>query len=217
MIDSWGAWFLDLLPGLVVSLELTAMFLLLGLPYGLLLAVGGLQKSGLVRWPSLVVMELGRGVPALVLIYLVYFGLPQADLTLEAFLSASIALAISFGSYISEVFRSGFTTLPQGQLDAAAALGLPRSTTFRRVVLPQALKIVFPPLLGWTIVYFQATSLAFAIAVPELLSRAYTLATINFEYLSLLAAAGIMYAAICIPASLVVEHLGRRRSAPKQG
>jgi polar amino acid transport system permease protein len=205
-------WLQTLLPGLWTSVQLTFTLLAMGLPLGLLLAVGLSARLRLVRLLTLAAVEVGRGVPALVLIYLVYFGLPQAGLTVGAFAAGSIALAVSFGAYTSEVFRAGLAAVPSGQLEAARALGLAPAKTFRLVVLPQAVRIVTPSLLGWAIVYFQATSLCFAIAVPELLSRAYTLATTTFQYLGILTLAAILYAVVCIPSSRLIARIERRRA-----
>jgi polar amino acid transport system permease protein len=205
-----GEWLLDLLPGLLVSLELTAVLLAFGLPAAVLLALGLRSRSRLIRGVIQAVVEIAKGMPALVLIYVLYFGLPQVGIDLGAFLSAAAALAISFAGYACDSFKAGFDAVPRGQLEAAHALGLGRLTTFRRVVLPQALKVSLPPVIGWSIVYFQATSLAFAIAVPELLARAYQLATTNFQYFSVIALAALIYAAICIPLSLTAEHLFTR-------
>ncbi|NKX56670.1 amino acid ABC transporter permease [Arthrobacter sp. E918] len=210
--DSWSDLLADLLPGLALSLQLTAAMLAMGLPLGLLMAVGLSQKRKYVSVPTLALVEIGRGIPALVLLYMIYFGLPQAGMSLDAFLSAAVGLAISFASYTSEVFRAGLAAVPHGQREAGHALGLPRTVIFLRVLLPQALKIIVPPLLGWAIIYFQATSLAFALAVPELMSRAYVLATTNFQYLNMLALAAGLYAAISIPLSLLSEHMNRRGS-----
>lgn len=206
--DTWLSWFLDLLPGLLVSVQLAGALLVVGIPLGLLLAVGMTRQSKLVRGITVTVVEVGRGIPSLILLYLVYFGLPQLHLTLDAFLSATVALGVSFAAYVSEVFRSGLLAVPVGQREAASALGLSSRSAFFRVVLPQAVRIVIPPLLGWAIIYFQATSLAFAIAVPELLSRAYVLATTNFEYLGILSLAALLYGAVAIPLALIVERLG---------
>jgi polar amino acid transport system permease protein len=215
--DTWFQWLLDLLPGLGVSLQLTAALLAIGLPLGLLLALGLTRKGKIVRGLTLGVVEFARGLPALILLYLVYFGLPQLHMTLSAFLSAAVALGFSFAGYVSDVFRSGLESVPVGQREAASALGLTPATGFFRVILPQAVRIVVPPLLGWSISYFQATSLAFAIAVPELMSRAYVLATTNFEYLGVLSLAAVLYAVISIPLSYLVEHLSygqKRRFTP---
>jgi polar amino acid transport system permease protein len=210
--DNWGAWFLDLMPGLGVSLQLTALLLVIGLPLGVVFALALGNRHRTVRYIVAGVIEVCRGIPALVLLYLVYFGLPQVGMGLDAFLSASLALGISFAAYSSAAIRSGLDAVPQGQREAARALGLHPGDEFVRVVLPQAVRIVTPPLLGWAIIYFQATSLAFAIAVPELLSRAYTLAIQNFQYFTLLTMAAIIYAAISIPASLLADYLANRRA-----
>jgi len=216
-----GQWLLELLPGLVVSLELSAVLLAIGLPAAILLALGLGSRTKALRVCTQVVVEIAKGMPSLVLIYVIYFGLPQVGVDLGAFISASVALAISFAGYACDSFKAGFDAVQAGQVEAAHALGLGHTTTFLRVVLPQALKVALPPVIGWAIVYFQATSLAFAIAVPELLARAYQLATTNFQYFSVIFLAALIYAAICIPLSLVAEHMftrnrtrtRRRRSA----
>ena len=216
-VGSIPEWLQTLLPGLWTSVQLTLALLAMGLPLGLLLAVGLSGGPRPVRLVTLVAVEVGRGIPALVLIYLVYFGLPQAGLTLGAFAAGSLALAVSFGAYTSEVFSAGLAAVPQGQLEAARSLGLAPAKTFRLVVLPQAIRIVTPPLLGWAIVYFQATSLCFAIAVPELLSRAYTLATTTFQYLGILTLAAALYAVVCIPSSRLIARVERRRERATPG
>lgn len=210
MNNDVGLWLLDLLPGLLVSLELTAVLLAMGLPAAILLAVGLRNRLRLVRVITQTIVEIAKGMPSLVLIYVLYFGLPQLGADLGAFMSAAAALAISFAGYACDSFKAGFDAVPAGQVEAAHALGLNHLTTFRQVVLPQALKVALPPVIGWSIVYFQATSLAFAIAVPELLARAYQLATTNFQYFSVISLAALIYAAICIPLSLAAEHLFTR-------
>ncbi|GAA1817854.1 amino acid ABC transporter permease [Agromyces neolithicus] len=212
--DTWLIWFADLMPGLLLSLQLTAVLLVIGLPLGTVFATGLGSRNRAIRYVTVTVVEISRGIPALVLLYIVYFGLPQVSLSLDAFFSASVALGLSFGAYSSAAIRSGIDAVHPGQREASRALGLRHGDEFFRVVLPQAMKIVTPPLLGWAIIYFQATSLAFAIAVPELLSRAYTLATQNFQYFTILSMAAVIYAAISIPASLFADYLANRRSRP---
>jgi polar amino acid transport system permease protein len=214
--DSWSQFLLDLLPGLGISLQLTLGMLAIGLPLGLIFALGLSLKAKPLRYSVMAAVEIGRGVPALVLLYLVYFGLPQTGITIEAMPSAMLALGVSFAAYTSEVFRAGILAVPAGQTEAGEALGLSAPVIFGRIILPQALKIIVPPLLGWAVIFFQATSLAFAVAVPELLSRAYVLATTNFQYLNMLALAAALYAGIAIPMALLAEHLTRReaRSRP---
>jgi polar amino acid transport system permease protein len=153
-----------------------------------------------VRWVALTLVELGRGAPGLIVLYLVYYGLPQVGLTLENFLAATVALGISTGAYTSEIIRAGLNAVPRGQREAARALGLSPFKELRLVVLPQALRIVIPPLVGFAIVLYQGTSLAFAISTPELLSRAYNAASISFQYTAALTLAGVMYAVLSLTA-----------------
>lgn len=206
-------WILALLPGLGVSLALTVTFLSIGLPLSILLALGQGAPTVLVRTLTQTAVEVAKGMPALVMVYLVYFGTPQIGVDLSAFMSAAIALAISFAGYACDSFRAGFDAVPRGQREGAAALGLARHYGFVHVVLPQALKIALPPLIGWAVVYFQATSLAYAISVPELLASAYREATANFQYFSMIGLAALLYLAICVPMSMLSERLvtGRRR------
>jgi polar amino acid transport system permease protein len=211
IFSGWPDWLDELLGGLFMSMKLTLAILALGLPLGLLFALGVASPVRLVRWSAIVLVEIARGLPALVLVYLVYFGLPQADLTLSAFAAGTAALGLTLAGYTSEVFRAGIAAVPAGQREAARAIGLSRAKELRLVVLPQALRISIPPILGYAILYFQATSLCFAIAVPELLSRAYTIGSSTFRYLSVLLLAGLMFAAVCIPASQFVDLLERRR------
>ncbi|MBX5469402.1 MAG: amino acid ABC transporter permease [Thermoleophilaceae bacterium] len=207
----WPDWIGDLSGGLLESVKLTAAISAVGLPLGLLLAMGSSLGPRPLRWLSIAVVEVARGVPALVVLYLVYFGLPQAHLTLEAFVAATIALGFTMAGYTAEIFRAGINAVPDGQREAARAVGLRRGQELLYVVLPQAVRIVIPPILGYVVLFFQATSLAFAVAIPELISRAYTIGSSTFEYLNVLILAALLYAAIAIPASQLVDWLERRR------
>jgi polar amino acid transport system permease protein len=203
----------DLLDGLWVSLRVTLLALLLGLPLGLVFALLASSTARAVRWLVVLLVEIGRGPPTLVIIYVVYFGLPQVGLTLSAEVSAVIALAYNSAAYTSEIFRGGLLAVPAGQREAAQALGLGRTHQLRDVILPQAIRVAIPPLVGFSITVFQASSLCFVIAVPELLSRAYNIGTMSFDYLNALLLAAVLYAAISIPGSLIVGRLEKQMSA----
>ncbi|HEY0279582.1 MAG TPA: amino acid ABC transporter permease [Solirubrobacterales bacterium] len=209
-LNDWGHWLPELLPGLWVSIKLTIVSLAFGLPFGVVLALGTSATNRLVRYAALVVVEAGRGTPALVLLYLVYFGLPSDGITLSVFMAGAITLAAGTGAYTSEIFRAGLLAVPRGQYEAARAIGLSYVDQLRLVVLPQAIRICVPPLVGWSIILFQGTSVAYAISLPELTSRAYNIGTITFKFTSVLALAGLMYAAIAIPAAQAVGFLERR-------
>jgi polar amino acid transport system permease protein len=200
----------QLLPGLGMSFLLLAALVAIGTPLAFVLAFGLRNSSPIVRWITVAVVEIARGMPSLVLLYLVYFGLPSAGLQLTAFAAAALALGLNYAGYVSETVKSGLESLPKGQFEAADALGLDRWTKMRFIVIPQAMKVITPPLLSWIIVYFQTTSIAFAIAVPELTSVAYSIAASNYQYLAIFVVAGLLYAAISIPGSQIVAYLEGR-------
>ena len=209
----WAEWFPRLWNGYLLSLEVAALSLLIGIPLGLLWAIGGESKTKALRWASVILVELGRGGPVLILLQFLYFGLPNAGMTLSS-LSASIAaLAWSTGAYTSEIIRAGLNSVAAGQREAAQTLGLTRLDTMRIVVVPQGLRIALPPLLGFALLILQATSLCFTIALPELISAANDIGSETFQYMSVLSLTGLMYALVCIPTTLAVNsferHLGR--------
>lgn len=201
----------NFLPGLWLSIVITAGSLIIGLPVAVILALGTLFGPRLISWTCVVAVEIGRGIPGLVLIYLVYFGLPQAGLTLDAVPSAILALGIMTAGYTTEMFVSGFRAVPTGQWESSRSLGLTYVKMVRLVILPQAVRIVIPPLIGWCIMLFQATSLAYAISVPELMSKAYNFAAITFEYGLAFLIAGAMYLIITLIGLWLYRRVGGNR------
>jgi polar amino acid transport system permease protein len=212
VFSAWPDAMSSLLHGLAVSLEVTGATLVVGYPLGLLLAVMVRSRHRAVRWPVLALVEVGRGVPALVALELIYFGLPQAGLTVGAFVATVLGLGWSAGAYSSEVFRGSLEAVHTGQTEAAAAVGLSSRDAFRFVVLPQAMRVALPPLVSMAIQVFQLSSLAFVITLQELMSAAYDYGTITFAYLSVLLLAGCFYAAISLPGSALAGLLERRLS-----
>ncbi len=210
ILGFWGEWLPSLLDGLAVSVEVTGVCLLFGVPLGLVLALGVGARARAPRWAALAVVEVGRGAPALILLQFTYFGLPSAGLSLSSFAAASFALAWCTGAYTSEIIRAGLEAVPRGQAEAAAAIGLTELDALRDVLLPQGLRVALPALLGFAIIMLQASSLCFAIALPELVSQAYAAGSTTFRYLPVLVLAALLYAAICIPATLAVSALERR-------
>jgi polar amino acid transport system permease protein len=212
VFSGWGEDFPQLLSGLGIALELTGVSLLLGFPGGLLTALLVGSRSRLARLLGLVIVEVGRGLPLLVLLYVVYQGLPQINVSLSNFASAVVAFAWSTAAYSSEMFRASLNALPKGQREAAQASGMGQLDTFRFVLLPQALRIAIPPLLNLAVQIFQATSLAYVITVPEIMQHAYFLGTVSFLYLNVFLLAGLLYAAVTLPSSALIALLERRLS-----
>ncbi|KAB1657816.1 amino acid ABC transporter permease [Pseudoclavibacter chungangensis] len=201
-----------LLDGLLVSLQLTVISLVFGYVIGTLFALGVSSRNPWLHWPCLVLVEIGRGIPALVVLYMVYYGLPAFGLPFDNFTSAAAGLTFTVAAYSSEMIRAGIASVPRGQREASAALGLSPTTTFLRVVLPQGLRSSIPALMGLAIMSFQGTSLAYSISVNELMSQAYQVSTTTFQYLAVYALAGLVFAAIAVPATWLSVGVERRLS-----
>lgn len=212
LLNSWLDWLPVLTPGLVVSLKLTGLCLLLGMPFGLVLAVAIESPVLPLRMLAIAFVETGRGLPALILLYLLYFGLPEVDVTLTAFVTAVFSLAWTTGAYACDLFRAGLAAVPKGQHEAALTCGLRGWTGFRHIILPQAIRISTPPLVSLAITIFQASALAFVISVPELMSKGQALGAVTFRYLDVFTLAALLYGAITIVALRFVRVAEKRLS-----
>lgn len=210
MTDGLWSGLPDLVAGLLVTLQLTVVSVGAGIPAGLVLALLTSSPRRYIAWPVIAVVEVLRGAPVIVLLQLIYYGLPAEGVTIAAMPSVWIAIGLSTAAYGSEIIRAGLQSVDPGQVEAAHALALSRRDTLWLIVLPQGLRVCIPPLLGLSIQMFQATSLAFALSVPELISRAYNLGSASFRYLEYLSLAGVLYAAVALPAIRLVARLERR-------
>lgn len=211
-VQDWASYLPQLASGLWISILVCLVAMALGMPSGLLLALGSSRQSRPLRWLSIAFVEIGRGTPALVVLQVFYFGLPSAGVTLSSATAACLALALTTAAYTSEIIRGGLQAVPVGEIEATEALGMSRLDALRFVVIPQGIRVAIPPLMGFTVLIFQATSLAYTIALPELLAQAYSIGSSTFQYLSVLALAGLMYAAVTIPMSLLIDRVEGRLS-----
>ncbi|WP_206789731.1 amino acid ABC transporter permease [Amycolatopsis sp. MtRt-6] len=202
-----------LLPGFVTTLGLTALTLAMGLPLAVVAAV--CLRSGR-RWvtvPVIVVIEVLRGMPALVTLYFVYYGLPAADVVLTDTLSICVAFGLTFVAYTAPILAAAIATVPHAHVEAGDALGLPRWTVHTKVVLPQAIRAAAPPLISWTVILFQGTSLASVVGASDLFARATSLGAQQFAYTYYILLAAVFYAALSIPFLALAARLHRRRPA----
>ena len=200
----------DLLHGMVISIELTVIVMALGLTFGLVVALARLSRRRSVRSAASVYVELVRGTPCLLQLFYIYFVLPAVGIKLPPFTAGVIGLTINYAAYLSEVYRAGIQAVAKGQLEAAHALGMSRSLTMRLVILPQALRIVVPPLGNYFISLFKDTSLVSVITVRELVYNGHIVAAVNYQYFAVFTIVGIIYLALSYPGSLGVQYLERR-------
>ncbi|RON51813.1 amino acid ABC transporter permease [Pseudomonas frederiksbergensis] len=200
-----------ILGGAITTLELTALALAISIVLGLTAAL--MRRSAYIgiRFPATVYVEVIRGTPALLQIFIVYFGLTSYGLTLEPFTAAVITLGFMGGAYLAEIFRAGIESVDRGQVEAAISLGMKPAKVMRRIVLPQAMVLIMPPFANFMIGLIKDTSLALTITVPEIMYRSYDAASQSFRSMEIYAMAGILYIAICYPLSRLATYLERRR------
>ena len=199
-----------LLSGLWVTIRIGVASILAGLVLGLALALVRLYAVRALRVLARLYIDLFRSIPLLVLLIVIYYALPFVGIRLSPFLSAVTALTLVSGAYAAEIFRAGIEAIPDGQFEAASALGLGRWRTMREIVLPQAVRIVIPPLTNNCINVLKDTALASVVAMPDLLKQA-TQAQALAANPSPLIGAAIIYVAFLWPLVLLVSRFERRR------
>ena len=133
-----------LLEGLKITVELTFIVIAISLVLGIFVALGRLSKNRVLSTVTGFYVDFMRATPLLLQLIYIYFVLPTIGIRLDPFVAAVVGLSLNYSAYLSEVYRSGIQAIPRGQLDAAAALGMRPSLTMRRIVLPQAIRIVIP-------------------------------------------------------------------------
>jgi polar amino acid transport system permease protein len=162
----------DILSGVVVTIELALLVVVTGIAAGLTLAL--LRSLGIrpLNWLIVAVVDLFRSLPPLVVIVLIYFGLPSAGLAPSGFVSTWLSLAFVLMAFSEEIFWAGITSVDRGQWEAARSTGLSFGQTLMNVVLPQAFRLAIPPLTNRTIAITKGTALGTVVAVTEILGQA---------------------------------------------
>lgn len=204
-------WAPRLWQGMLFTVTLTIGAMGVALALGLLLALARLDKRRwYFVWPAQAFVELIRGTPLLVQLFYIFYVLPFVGIRLDRVPAGILGLAINYGAYLSEVFRSGIEAVPRGQWEAADALGMSNRLKLRRIVLPQAFRIVVPPVGNYFISLFKDSALVATISIPELLFTAQLLASETFRYVEIYTVIFVIYFAISYPASLGVRWVERR-------
>jgi polar amino acid transport system permease protein len=203
-------WWWFILAGAEVTIELTVCSILLACVLAVLGALGRLSPNPVANGIASLYVSLIRGTPLLVQIFVWAFGLAELGLVLPLFWAGVIALGVNYGAYMTEIFRAGIQAVPRGQREAAQALGMPERLIMRRIVMPQAIRIVIPAIGNDFIAMIKDTSLVIVIGIQELLFRAQSAGrqTINIMEASLFAA--VVYWILTLFFSYLEQHLERR-------
>jgi polar amino acid transport system permease protein len=163
--------FPQLLRGLWMTIALGVVSIVIGVSAGLVVSLIRLYAPKPIRLLMVGYIDIMRAMPMLVVLILIYYALPFVGISFSAWWSAILGFSIVLAAYSAEVFRSGIESVPRGQFEAAAALGIPFLITLYKVVLPQAIRIVIPPTTSNCVSMFKDTSLASTVALPELLKE----------------------------------------------
>jgi polar amino acid transport system permease protein len=205
--DSWQV----LLQGLWITLALSAITIVAGTALGLLVGVARTGAPAPVRWLARLYVEVFRGTPLLIQLLFVFFGASSLGFEWTSTLAAAAtSLLLYEGAYISEIFRAGIEAVPHAQREAAHVLGLSRTTTFVRVVLPQAMRISRAPLVGQYIGLVKDTSLATVVGLAELMRQGQAIVDRTAQPMVVYLVVAAIYFVICYPMSLFVRHMERK-------
>ena len=203
-----------LMRGFFNTLLLGLLSIGIGIPAGLLISLLRLYAPKPLRWLAIGYIDIFRAMPVLVVLILIYYALPFVGIRLSSWVSATMAFAFIMSAYSAEVFRSGIESIPKGQFEAAHALGLPFLLTLRKVILPQAVRLVIPPTTSNCVSMFKDTSLASVVALPELLKEANN-AQALYANPSPLIGAALVYLLFLWPMVRLVGLLERRFNTAK--
>ena len=206
----WGKYLWMLLKSAVITVELSVISMVLAVGLGLALALARLYGAAPLRWLSTAYVEVVRGTPLLIQLYILYYGLPNIGIKLSAFIAAILGLGMNYAAYEAENYRAGIQAIPRGQMEAAMSLGMTRMQAVRYVVLPQAMRIVIPPISNDFIALFKDSSLVSVITMVELTKMYGMLANATYNYMGLGLMTAAIYFGLSYPASLAARHLEKK-------
>ena len=200
------------LQGFETTLILAATGFLLGVAIGLPTSILETYASKIVRWVAIAYVELIRGTPMLVQLFIIYYALPQLGIRFDAMTAAILGLGINSGAYQAEYFRGAMQSVPSGQMDAAISIGMTRAQALLNVILAQSLRLVIPAWTNEAVYLVQYSSVVYLIAVVELTGIGAIIGSRTFQYVAVYSIIALIYLATTL---LIVKssHLIERRTS----
>jgi len=210
VLAKWNRWKTGLLlKGLLLTLEISVISIILGIVIGLFTGLARLSKSPAPKWLAIGYIELIRGTPLLVQIYIFYFFVGQV-FSLSSFWAGVLALSVFAGAYVAEIIRAGIQSIHKGQMEAARSLGMNYYLSMRYIILPQAFKRILPPLAGQFISLIKDSSLVGVIALVELTRAGREIGTSTFNYFEVFFTVAALYLILTFSLSMLVQFMERR-------
>ena len=213
-MDFQWSLFLESLPllaqGAVITAQLTLISFAIGLVVGTLGGLARISKNPVIAGLSTFYVTLLRGVPLLVTLTFLYYGLPSAGIQLSAFTVGILALSVTNGAYVTEIIRAGIRSIDPGQMRAARSLGMSYGLAMRRIILPQAIRRVLPPITNESITLLKNTALVSTIALTDLLRTGVEIMTWKANTFSPFAGVALMYLCMTLPMQALNTWLERK-------
>ena len=209
-IRDWRTYLPLLLRGAVITIEISVLGMALAVVAGLALVLTRLYAVAPLRWLAQVYVEVIRGTPLLIQLFFIYYGLPEIGIRLQAFPAAILGLGLNYAAYEAENYRAGIEAIPRGQTEAAQALGMTRWQSLQHIILPQAFRLVIPPITNDFIALFKDSSIVSVITMVELTKVYGMLAMSTYDYIGLGLMTATIYFALSYPASIFANWLEKR-------
>jgi polar amino acid transport system substrate-binding protein len=209
-LREWPQYLPLLLRGAVTTVELSVLGMALAIVVGLVIVLARLYGMPPLPWLAQAYVEIIRGTPLLIQLFLIYYGLPQIGIRLNAFLAGILGLGLNYAASEAENYRAGIQAIPHGQTEAALALGMSQWQSLRHVVLPQALRVVIPPVTNDFIAMFKDSSIVSVITMVELTKVYGMLAMSTYDYVGLGLMTAAIYFGLSYPASILARWLEQR-------
>ena len=207
----------SLMQGLLKTLEITALSLVFATMIGLLLCMMQLSSSKLLGVIARIYVDCMRGLPVMVPSFFIYFGVAQAlSIRISSDVASVVTLALNAGAYLSEIFRGGIQAVNIGQMEAARSLGLPYGRAMRKVILPQAIRIVIPSMVNQFIITLKDTSILSVIGMVELTQSGKLIIARNFKSFEIWLTVGVIYIVVITILSRVSRMIERRMAVGKR-
>ena len=197
--------------GLKLTLQMTILSLVLAVIVGMITCLFSISKVKPLNWISGIYLSLIRGTPLMVQAFFIYFGITGAlGIRITSFSAAILVLCLNAGAYLSEIFRSGIAAVNKGQMEAARSLGLPYGVAMRKIILPQAIRIVIPSVLNQFIITLKDTSILSVIGCGELMRQGQQIVAWNFRSFETYAIIAAMYYVVVVVLTKVFQLVERR-------
>ena len=205
-----SSFFPSLLKGAVITIIVSVVSMALAVTLGLFITLVRLYGRAPFTYLATAYIEIYRGTPLLIQLYMLYYGLPNIGISLSPWVVAFVGLGMNYAAYEAEIYRAGISAIPKGQMEAALSLGMSRSLAIRRVILPQSLRISLPGITNDFIALFKDSSLVSIIAMVELTKTYNILAASSLRYFELGLITAIIYFGMSYPLSLLARRLEKR-------